>query len=57
MWKGSEFVAEFDEASMIFSSATLARRDSFFPAIEKVICSNLINFVNCSFVFGGNASF
>jgi len=38
MWKGSEFVAEFDEASMIlmiFSSATLARCDSCFPAIEK----------------------
>ncbi|CAN6287543.1 unnamed protein product [Urochloa humidicola] len=37
--KASGFVVEFDEASMIgtvFSSATVAKRDSFFPNFEKI---------------------
>jgi hypothetical protein len=60
MWKGSGFVAEFDETSMIgtvFSSATVARRDSCFPSIEKVICSDLINLLNCSFDFWRECNF
>ncbi|KAG0540832.1 hypothetical protein BDA96_03G443600 [Sorghum bicolor] len=39
MWKGSGFVADFDEASMIgtvFSSAKIARREPCFPGIEKI---------------------
>jgi hypothetical protein len=59
MWKGSGFVADFDEASMIgtvFSSAKIARREPCFPGIEKVVFK-FINILNCSFVFGGNASF
>ncbi|OEL36966.1 hypothetical protein BAE44_0002015 [Dichanthelium oligosanthes] len=39
LWKASGFIVEFDEASMtgkIFSSATVARHDSFYPDIEKI---------------------
>ncbi|TVU46199.1 hypothetical protein EJB05_05718 [Eragrostis curvula] len=39
LWKASGFIVEFDRASMIgtiFSSATVARHDSFYPDIEKI---------------------